>query len=280
MLGTMNAASHPPRIASRSLSAADFEVMVDSSVEGWFQPTDVRAFRAFDLVQQRIGVSGDLLEIGAYAGRSAILLGCVRRGDEQLVVNDLWDDLRYDPAQWDCIDRPAGRALFEGNYLRFHSHLPRMIAGSSVTAIDDVGDSTCRFVHVDGSHEREIVAIDVATALRTCRPGGVIAFDDHMNPRHPDVTAAVWGAVDRGELWPLALTSAKLYAVAPTTAFPLDALAVAASELGLEVSSRRCCGHDTLRFALRPHPASAWLPPALKPALHAVRRTIARRRPS
>ncbi len=142
-----------------------------------------------------------------------------------------------------------------------------------------MADGTCRFVHVDGSHEHEIVAIDVATALRTCGPGGVMVFDDHMNLRHPGVTAAVWGAVDRGDLKPLALTPAKLYAVAPSTSFPLDRLEEAARALGLEVSPRRCCGHDTLRFGQSAARGSAWVPPALKPALRTLRRAVQRRRP-
>jgi hypothetical protein len=279
MGSTMSTALQPlSAVTTLPLPPARFEERVGTSVEGWFQPTDVRAFRAIDAAQRRAGTTGDILEIGAFVGRSAILLGSLLRPGETLVVNDLWDDLRFDPGEWDCIDRPAPQAVFEGNYLRFHPHLPRLVAGPSTTALDGaVGAATCRFVHVDGSHEREIVAIDLATAQRTCRPGGVMVFDDHMNPRHPGVAAAVWGAVDRGALRPLAITTAKLYAVDPETDFPLDALADAATDLGLHVSHRLCCGHDTLRFEQPAHPGSAWVPPALRPLLRAVRRTISAR---
>jgi len=279
MMGvTMSIALHPPSaVTTLPLSPAQFEDQVGPSVEGWLQPTDVRAFRAIDAVQRRAGTSGDILEIGAFMGRSAILFGTLLRPGETLVVNDLWDALRFDPGEWDCIDGPARRTTFEDNYLRFHPHLPRLVAGSSTTVLDDaVGDATCRLVHVDGSHEREIVAVDVATARRTCRPDGVMVFDDHMNPRHPGVTAAVWGAVDRGELRALAITTAKLYAVDPATDFPLDELAEAAAALGLGVAHRRCCGHDTLRVEQPAHRGSAWVPPALKPALRAVRRAVTR----
>ncbi len=261
-----------------TLRPVDFEARVGPSVAGWFGPTDVRAFRAIDELHGTTGTSGDILEIGALAGRSAILLGSLLRGGETLVVNDLWDDLPFEPGAWDCIDRPASQVAFELNYLRFHAHLPRLVVGSSTTALDGaVGDSTCRFVHVDGSHERSIVTIDVATARRTCRPGGIMVFDDHMNPRHPDVAAAVWGAVDRGELRPVVVTTSKLYAVHPSTELALDALASSAIDLGLAVAPRKCCGHDALRFELPAHRGSAWIPPALKPTLRSVRRAVRRR---
>jgi hypothetical protein len=276
VMSTTLAPTLPPVTAP--LDPADFESRAGPAVGGWFQPTDVRAFRAVDAVQGRLGTTGNVLEIGTFTGRSAILLGSVLRPGEELVVNDLWDDLPFDPAEWDCIDEPARRREFEANYLRFHPHLPRIVAGPSTTALDAaVGDATCRLVHVDGSHEHEIVVVDLATAQRTCRLGGVMVFDDHMNLHHPGVTAAVWGAVDRGELRPLALTPAKLYAVAPSTAFPLDALERAARALGLDVSSRRCCGYDTLRFQQPAHRGSAWIPPALKPVLRAARRALTRR---
>jgi hypothetical protein len=278
MAVTMSTALQPPpSVTTLPLSPAQFEERVGSSVAGWLDATDVRAFRAIDAVQRRVGTTGDILEIGAFMGRSAILLGSLLRSGETLVVNDLWDDLSVVPGEWDCIDRPAARTTFEANYLRYHPTLPRLVSGSSTTVLDDeVAAATCRLVHVDGSHEREIVAIDLATARRVSGPGGVMVFDDHMNPRHPGVTAAVWGAVDRGELRPLVITAAKLYAVGRATELPLDSLAEEATGLGLGVAHRRCCGHDTLRFELPAHRASAWVPPALKPALRAVRRAVTR----
>ena len=270
---------HPP-VNEPALRPVDFEARVGPSVAGWFGPTDVRAFRAIDELHGTTGTSGDILEIGAFAGRSAILLGSLLRGGETLVVNDLWDDLPFEPGAWDCIDRPAQPGRVRGSTTCGSMRTcPGVVVGSSTTALDgEVGDSTCRFVHVDGSHERSIVTVDVATARRTCRPGGIMVFDDHMNPRHPDVAAAVWGAVDRGELRPVVVTTSKLYAVAPVD----RAGARRAGVLGDRPRARRraprkCCGHDALRFELPAHRGSAWIPPALKPTLRSVRRAVRRR---
>ncbi len=274
----MSAIPNPEQTVScRPLSPSDYETRVGSSIPGWLQPTDVRALRAVDHVQRELAIAGDVVEIGTFMGRSAILLGSLLRADEELIVTDLWDQLPFDPAEWDCIDGSPQQSSFEANYLRFHPRLPRVLTGSSTTSLETIGDATCRLVHVDGSHEHEIVTLDVATARRISGPGGVMVFDDHMNPRHPGVAAAVWSAVDRGELRPLALTTSKLYAVSPETAIPLDALDAAARELGLSVAHRACCGWDTLRFDQPTHAASAWVPPALKPALRAVQRRIRHR---
>ena len=150
------------------------------------------------------------------------------------------------------LHRPPCRPVeFEHNYLRFHPHLPRSVVGSSTTALDDeVDDSTCRFVHVDGSHERAI-----ARHRRGHGAAHVSARRRHgvrrpHEPTYPGVTAAVWGAVDQGELRPVVITTSKLYAVDPSTDVPLDTLAESATDLGLTVAHRRCCGHDTLRFEL------------------------------
>ena len=275
----MSTALHtPPAVTTLPLSPAQFEDRVGSSVEGWLQPTDVRAFRAIDATQRRAGTTGDILEIGAFMGRSAILLGSLLRSGETLVVNDLWDDLSVVPGEVGLHPPPGRTNDVRGTTSCATTRTCRdwWKARRRPSSTTRWTTRSCRLVHVDGSHEREIVAVDLATAQRTCRPNGVMVFDDHMNPRHPGVAAAVWGAVDRGDLRPLAITTAKLYAVDPATDFPFDALAEEATGLGLSVAHRRCCGHDALRFELPAHRGSAWVPPALKPALRAVRHAVGR----
>ena len=66
-------------------------------VLGWFDDLDAAMFRAIDQVHRAIGVEGDLLEIGAYLGKSAILLGYLVRPQEHLVVCDLFTNEAMDP---------------------------------------------------------------------------------------------------------------------------------------------------------------------------------------
>lgn len=45
------------------------------SIDGWLYPEDVLLFQEIDALQGLSKVTGDLLEIGVYHGKSAILLG-------------------------------------------------------------------------------------------------------------------------------------------------------------------------------------------------------------
>src|SRR4051794_3332860 len=148
MVVTMSTAPHLHAPPTPPLDPVTFEAHVAPAVEGWFQPADVRAFLAVDRMQGRLGTTGDILEIGTFMGRSAILLGSLLRPGEQLVVNDLWDALLFDPDEWHCFDGPVAQRGFEANYLRFHPRLPEIVCGSSTSALRPHPDATCRFVHV------------------------------------------------------------------------------------------------------------------------------------
>ena len=58
------------RATKRSLDELD-------AIEGWFFASDRAMFRWFLEDQQRRGVEGDLLELGCYMGKSAILMGAI-----------------------------------------------------------------------------------------------------------------------------------------------------------------------------------------------------------
>jgi len=54
------------------------------TVEGWFVRLDAEMFIAVNRWHHQAGVTGDLLEIGVYQGRSAILLGWLGADGEHL----------------------------------------------------------------------------------------------------------------------------------------------------------------------------------------------------
>ena len=61
---------------------------VKDSVPGWFLDIDARLFLGVNALQTGRGIRGNLLEIGAYHGKSAILLGYCLQPGERLVVSD------------------------------------------------------------------------------------------------------------------------------------------------------------------------------------------------
>jgi hypothetical protein len=186
-------------------------------VPGWFGLPDTELFDAVDRVQRRRDVHGDLLEVGVYLGRSAILLGFLQRAGERVVICDVFDSQSASESN----DRENAstyggltRQQFETNYRRYHADDPEVYVGTSRQFRSSSAGRRFRFAHIDGSHLYDEVVNDIALAREVLVDGGVVVFDDVGGLQKPGVTAAVWEAVASGGLVPLAQTG-KLYATWP-----------------------------------------------------------------
>lgn len=118
---------------------ADYMREGHATVPGSFDPADQRVFAAISDAQHSVGVCGDLLEIGTFMGRSAVLLGYLVDEDEQLVVCDLFDG----PATNEHSARENAatyvgltEADFKNTYGRFHPTLPTIVTGPSAGLVD------------------------------------------------------------------------------------------------------------------------------------------------
>jgi Methyltransferase domain len=228
-------------------------------VEGWFDDTDARAFVAVDRTQLRAQTSGDVLEIGAYLGKSAILLGYFTRPPERLVVADLFgaapdsDENRHEMEMYESFTL----AGFRRNFARFHAWEPVVLCGTSADTLPGLRDGSCRIVHVDGSHNFEAVRADIQQTRRILGRGGVAIFDDMFAAHAPGVQAAVWEAVSEGMV-PIAIGS-KLYATWTPDAFDRDVFIaeLQALEGVVIVGTNRIRGHDVVEFVRDP----AWRQP-------------------
>ena len=173
---------------------------------GWLRRADFLLFQKINELQKERRLTGDLLEIGVFRGRSAILLGYLASEDEQLVLCDLF---RTDFKSQNLPASP--RQVFENSYLQFHSDLPKIMQCPSEEIAAHFKPKSFRFIHVDGGHSYDVVRTDVLTSRRLLQEGGVVVFDDYLNRKFPGVAAAVWGAVAEGDLIPICLTEGKLY---------------------------------------------------------------------
>ncbi|MFD8079480.1 class I SAM-dependent methyltransferase [Streptomyces sp. NPDC059718] len=185
-----------------------------ADVEGWFWPVDQLLFDWFLRRQNDRERPGDLLELGAYMGKSAIFMGRYLREGERFTVCDLWDSPAVDDpnsAEMNKAYATLTRRAFEANYLSFHDRLPIMVQGPTSVITSHVGARSCRFVHVDASHLYEHVSGDIAAARELLVPEGIAAFDDFRSEHCPGVAAAVWAAVATVGLRPVVVTSTKLY---------------------------------------------------------------------
>jgi len=229
-----------------------------STVPGWFHAEDVQLFMELDRLQAELRMSGDLLEIGVYQGKSAILLGYFVREGEQLVVCDLFgtrpetnDEQRENDTWYPGLEL----AQFERNYRRFHPCMPMVMACSSAVLTSQGLSRTFRFIHVDGSHQYDAVKRDIATVKDLLLDGGIVSFDDYRALHAPGVAAAVWQELASGVLRPLCVTATKLYATyGPDRSEQLRARLVAwgAAHPDLSVEPEAVGGHEFVRIARRP----------------------------
>src|SRR5262245_18667778 len=190
------------------------------AIKGWFSDLDRRCFSAI-LESQQAAPPAGLVELGACHGKSAVIIGDYVREGERFVVVDLFGDKeKFSESAEDLANRRENRRsyprlarhLFEENYLSVHDTLPEVVQGFSSEVVDHVEPGTARFIHVDASHLYAAVKTDCQSAKRLMRPGGVVAFDDYLNPRQPGVGAAIWEAVATDGLIPIATTQKKMYA--------------------------------------------------------------------
>ncbi|MGW0394660.1 class I SAM-dependent methyltransferase [Streptomyces sp. NPDC003042] len=185
-------------------------------VKGWFSAYDQVLFDWF-LTRQNsdAGSPGDILELGAFLGKSAIFLAGYLRDGEEFTICDLFDSPPPDDfnlAEMRGSYPTLTRRAFEANYLAFHEALPTLIQAPTSVVGDRVRPASCRFIHVDASHLHEHVVQDIASSRILATPDAVIAFDDYRSEHCPGVAAAVWAAVATGDLHVIAVSASKLYA--------------------------------------------------------------------
>jgi len=184
-----------------------------SAIPGWFFAADQRLFEHV-LQGQATEPPGTLVELGAYLGRSAALIGAFRREDEELVVCDLFGEPAPDDGNAAETARSYAtltREQFEQHYRSVHPDLPRVVQAPTSEIGRHVAPGTARFVHVDASHQYAHVLGDLQAARTMLRPGGVVVFDDIRSEHTPGVAAAVWGDVAAGGLRPFCVSPSKLY---------------------------------------------------------------------
>lgn len=232
------------------------------SIKGWFNEIDLRCFNAL-LESQKDSAPGDLIEIGAFQGKSAVIIGDYLRAGERFVVVDLFGDVEHfdDSSQGEANLRESKRSypgltreLFEQNYLSVHDQLPVVVQGFSSEVVKHVAPHSARFTHIDASHLYHAVKTDCESAKLLTRPGGVVSFDDYRNKSCPGVAAAIWESVANDGLIPFATTRKKLYGCYDDAAPHLDTLRsmVLRDQRWFDVDELDIMGRPVLRMGLNP----------------------------
>ena len=266
-------------------------------VPGWFPPLDQVLFTWFLERQETRGFRGDLLELGAYMGKSAILLGQHRQDGEEFTVCDLFGGDAPDGANQAETAKSYSsltRQAFERNYLSFHDTLPRVIEAPTSVISKEVAPGSCRFVHIDASHLYEHVHDDIGAARDLLVPDGIVVLDDFRSEHTPGVSVATWEAVLNRGLRPICLSTQKLYGTwGDPQPVQEELLAMLRDRTDVGLSVQEAAGHCLVRtraqkgmqppffprsryYTAPEQPTSPTPAPATAPAAPAV---SARRRP-
>lgn len=173
---------------ARRRSTAEY-IQEMKCIGGWLTRADASCFVQVDEVQKSSGVVGDLVEIGVWHGRGAILFHHLLRGDERVFAVDIFDlrdrdhpyfndpaILRQNAAAFGCDDR---------------LELVRMDTSREGHRLLEVMRRPVRLLHIDGGHDYEVVRRDIEIARRLLGEGAVLVFDDFFNRRHPGTTQAI-----------------------------------------------------------------------------------------
>ena len=184
------------------------------AIDGWLSRLDAELIVAISSSQNIAAISGNLLEIGVYRGKTAILLGHLARASEAFHVCDIFEEASSDSTFSAEIYTGLQQSQFEANYLRHHSALPIIHCVPS-NQMSELISGTFRLVHVDGSHLYEGVRSDLVLAKQLLTAGGVVVADDFRSLHTPGVSAAVWESITLGALDLVAVTNSKAYLCVP-----------------------------------------------------------------
>jgi predicted O-methyltransferase YrrM len=151
--------------------------------EGWCADISAPVWDAMLVHQRDAGVRGDVLEIGVYRGKSAVLLaGHVDPQAERFFLVDP----RMDEEE---VRRTLERARPDvGPALRFlHIESVEVVTSEAVST-----RGRLRWVHIDGSHATACVLADLASAHDLLAADGIAVLDDFFDIGYPHLTEAVF----------------------------------------------------------------------------------------
>ena len=256
-----------------------------SKIPGWFSKYDTFLFSAILEEQSRAAISGNLLEIGVYAGKSAVLIGKFKRPEDKFLVCDIFDG-QTDHANKEEILRSypdLSRTVFEKNCNQYLGYLPEIFAQPSGELESFYPKEKFRFAHVDGSHLRQHVKKDlmyVSDHIDSAQ--GIVVVDDYRAQHTFGVALSVWEAVSSFDLIPIFMTAAKIYLAKPDTKFEVKRITTKLIEAGIPFVKEEFEGREIVRligmndeeiYGSR-HPLGKWLPPVLFKTLSWLKKKI------
>ena len=204
---------------SRNLRKLSLYAKHGDTIKGFFEPSLLRLYLTIDAVHEPLGVSGALVEIGVYHGKSFIPLALIAQKNERCVAVDCFEDqaVNHDhsgegdfKAFWGNVENAM--CVCQGNEERREgvSHDDdgdddekndwfRILQTDSARLVDDsspltkaTGNTSVRLFSIDGCHTSEATVKDLRIASETLHEKGVVILDDVFNPDWPGVVTGLF----------------------------------------------------------------------------------------
>ena len=174
------------------------------AIEGWLSTTSQMMFVVLSQAQHAAGLSGDLVEVGVWEGKTLLLFAHLATGDERAVGYDIEMRPRL-------IERSGRPDVVD----RIQLH----VCDTFAMTIDDFARRNgIRIFHVDGNHDKQHVMHDLHLACEATDARGVVVLDDFFSPTWPGVTAALFECFEQKRnsgFVPFALAGSKCWLARP-----------------------------------------------------------------
>jgi predicted O-methyltransferase YrrM len=178
---------------------------LSKDVPGFVMPESVAVWDCLLAFQHDRQLSGPLLEIGVYYGKSAMMLAMHASEADELVL--------VDPT--DFVD--SAEALIRPLKPKGVVVLKQKSSHPALWSLTCTQPRLFRWVHVDGDHKAETVWNDLELGNRLLADEGILCVDDFLNPRYPQLIYAVCTFLEkhRAELQMFLCGFNKAYLVRP-----------------------------------------------------------------
>jgi predicted O-methyltransferase YrrM len=147
-------------------------------VEGFIAPEAMAMWDILLDFQSADKITGGILEIGVYHGKSALLLGLHSAKKEPLFLVDLQD--------WGAKENVRRLTGKDAQYIVSNSSL--IGEHPEITSLA----GKLRWIHIDGDHTSQGVRADLENCNRLLSDDGVICLDDFLNTSFPQVSAVTF----------------------------------------------------------------------------------------
>jgi len=162
--------------------------MCAEKIPGFFNYDDAQHFQLVLRMQAMMGVTGDLLEIGSWKGRSAAFMSFFVQPGERLIVADVFSQPANDVyPEYPSIDD------VKTNIMKINPDIDSsrlvFLEGNSAN-MQLPSDVKLRFAHIDGGHSYQECYQDLIAITPRMVRNAVVVVDDYDHPDWPEVKPA------------------------------------------------------------------------------------------